>query len=392
MSEMGIGAGASEEEIEEVFKLGQYFTKKKIVRKLVNLIFEYKPCSKKIKILEPSYGTGNFIEVLKNRKFYNIEGCEIDEKCTSSSQDFFKCSDFFKLSLENKYDLVVGNPPFTKYNLPESYYHIEEYEKAIPSPDNYIPSELLRKRKIRRENAFILKSIKHLKEDGSIAFVLPISFFIQNKNNRVKEKILEQFSTVIIYQNNKTWFDYDIPCCFGIFANTETEKGKIILLYEDGKERKKNLEISKLKSEELIPRTYLYRANNNLKGTSLSKFLSKKPVKYKKSYEKNNISASNILEKDRVPEDGEVSNYKLAVCRVGNASVGRAGLINIEEDILNDMFYVFDFKEEYRNNRDFKESLVKKINKNQEHFKNLTDRVGSKSIKKGEILEFKIKI
>ena len=78
--------------------------------------------------------------------------------------------------------------------------------------------------------------------------------------------------------------------------------------------------------------------------------------------------------------------------RVGNSSVGKAGLINLKEDILNDMFFVLGFKEGYNNNRELKEKICKLINENQEHFKKSTIRVGSKSIKKSDISDFGVEI
>ena len=54
------------------FVLGQYFTKKSIVDKTINLILKYKKYDKAIKILEPSFGTGNFIKGLKDKRFNNI--------------------------------------------------------------------------------------------------------------------------------------------------------------------------------------------------------------------------------------------------------------------------------------------------------------------------------
>ena len=47
--------------------LGQFFTKTEIVSKLLDLLFSYKKYSKDISILEPSFGTGNFINELSNK-------------------------------------------------------------------------------------------------------------------------------------------------------------------------------------------------------------------------------------------------------------------------------------------------------------------------------------
>ena len=116
------------------------------------------------------------------------------------------------------------------------------------------------KEKFQIENAFILKSIKHLKnEDSSIGFVLPISFFIAKKNREIKKEILKKFNTIIIYQNDENWFDIPIPCCFAIFTNTDNFKDKIILLYEDGGKVKETLDIQKLLTDELIPKSFLYK-------------------------------------------------------------------------------------------------------------------------------------
>lgn len=373
-------------EEEKKFVLGQYFTKKEIVEKVINLLLKYKPYNKKIRVLEPSFGTGNFIKVLKSKDFSNIEGCEIDPEFTKNPQDFFL------YPLNEKFDLITGNPPFTKYNVEKSYYYPKRYEGSDIKPQEYLPEKLLEKEKIKIENAFILKSIKHLKdENSSIGFVLPISFFIKNKNREVKKEIAKKFSAIIIYQNSKVWFDCPIPCCFGIFANIKKLKNKILLLYEDGGYIKEILDVSKL-NEELIPKSFFYKKQFHLKGIPLLEFLSEEKVRYKTSYKNNNVSGKNILEKYFIPKDKKVVDYYLAVVRVGNVSIGRAGLINIKEDILNDMFYVFSFKEKYNKNKELKEKICSLINSNQEFFKNITVRVGSKSIKKADVLDFCVTI
>ncbi len=367
------------------FVLGQYFTRPEIVERTINLILNYKDYERKIRILEPSFGTGNFIQILKEKGFINIKGCEIDKRFTK------RPIDFFQYPLEKKFNLIIGNPPFTKYNVKKSYYYPRKYFFSGIRPEKYLTNRQTEKEKLRIENAFILKSIKHLKDDdSSIGFVLPISFFIANKNKQTKKEILKKFRTIIIYQNDKKWVDEPIPCCFAIFTNTEPSKDKIVLLYEDGKKVEEVLDKSDLLAKELIPKSFLYKKNNNMEGIPLSKFLSKKRVKYNRSYKENNVSGGNILEKKFISRKEKISDYYLAVCRVGNSSVGRTGLINIKKDILNDMLYVFKFKEEFNRNKKLKEKICRLINKGQDHFKNSSVRVGSKSIKKRDILEFKI--
>ena len=221
--------------MEEVkkFVLGQYFTKEEIVKRVIDLLQSYKHYNKEISILEPSAGTGNFVRELKKRGFTKIEECEIDKDLTDKPQDFFNLDEI------NKFDLIIGNPPFTKYNVKNSYFYPSKYTNT-----SFLGKGLNKKDKMQIEKAFILKSIKHLKnKESSIAFVLPISFFIGNKNKETKKIILDNFSTIIIYQNDKNWFEEPIPCCFAIFTNKGCiqngltlldSNNKIILLYEDG--------------------------------------------------------------------------------------------------------------------------------------------------------------
>ena len=378
--------GKKKMEGDKKFILGQYFTKRDIVDRVIKLLLKYKPSNRDIKILEPSSGTKNFIDSLREEKFENIADCEIDKDLTNNP------CDFFLYPLEKKFDLIIGNPPFTKYNLKNSYYHPDNYKEKEVKPESYLSNNVMKKKKIQIENAFILKSIKHLKENGTIAFVLPISFFIAKKNKEVKEEILNNFSTIIIYQNDKTWFSEPIPCCFAIFTQIPEYKNKIILLYEDDENVEKLLDKQELLTAELIPQSFLYKQNINQEGTPLSNFLSNEKARYSRDYDHNNVSGANILERKNIPPGKDIKDYSVAVVRVGNSSVGRAGLINIKKDILNDMFFVLNFKEEYNGNNELKEKICKLINENQEHFKKSTIRVGSKSIKKSDIFDFRIKM
>lgn len=369
--------------------LGQFFTKEGIIEKLLDILFEYNHYDNKIKILEPSFGTGNFIKVLNRHGFYNIDGCEIDETLTNEPKDFFNYPG------DKKYDLIIGNPPFTKYNIKESYYYPKNYTKSSCSIFEYLPSKFLNREKEKIENVFILKSLKHLQDkNSSIAFILPISFFIKNRNKSIKKEILSNFSTVIIYQNTEVWFNYNIPCCFAIFTNTSDFKNKIILYYENKDKHREIIDIGDI-FEEIIPEVFYNKKHgltNNHNGDLLKGYLSQEIVKYLKSYKGNTVSGKNILGKNTIPLHENVEDYKLAVVRVGNASVGKCGLIDIKKDILNDMFFVFDFAKKYFKNKKIKEKICKLINKNPDYFRNITCRVGSKSIKKEDIYNFKVEI
>lgn len=67
-------------------RFGQYFTNSKTVKDIINLLTGFKEFDNDIKILEPSFGIGNFIKELKNRNFKNIEGCEIDNELFENNE------------------------------------------------------------------------------------------------------------------------------------------------------------------------------------------------------------------------------------------------------------------------------------------------------------------
>lgn len=370
--------------------LGQYFTKLEVANKLVELSLTYKSFNSNISILEPSHGTGNFVAVLEQKGFTKIEKYEIDKELTDNPRDFFD------LKLSNKFDLIIGNPPFTKYNIIESYYKPADYFKNETKPWDFLPVKEAKSEKLRIENAFIYKCLKHIKRDpaSAIGFVLPISFFIKNRNASLKQELASKFNTIVIYQNDEPWFDYNIPCCFAIFTNTEEYKNKIHLIYENSERHEYEYNLD-LICEEIIPEVVYNKESGqitNNEGISLSDYLDNKPIHVRKSFTDNNVSAKNILERQTIPLGKDVEDYRLAVVRVGNSSVGKSGLINIKEDTLNDMFFVFDLKNNYSKNKDVKERVCHSINSNLDYFKKVTSRVGSKSIKKEDIYNFKINL
>ena len=259
-----------------------------------------------------------------------------------------------------------------------------------------MPEIEIKKEKIKTENAFLYKSIKHIRDPkySTIAFVLPISFFIKNKNKILKNELVRNFKSIIIYQNNKSWFDYHIPCCFAIFTNTDFKKDKITLVFENSIKHEFDFDLNSI-NEELIPEVVYNKAKEikiNKNGILLDKYLDSRPVKIKKSFTENNVSAKNILTKTAIPVEDNIDDYKLAVVRVGNSSIGKSGFINIKNDVLNEMFFIFDFKDEFKNNKNLKEKVCQSINNDLDYFRKITSRVGSKSIKKEDVLNYRLNI
>jgi len=137
------------------------------------------------RILEPCYGSGEFIRVLNEKyKKSRIEGiemnetmaelCEKDDEIHKENVDLVR-GDYLKTEFEGEYDLVIGNPPF--YVMKRGDVE-KEYLKYIEGRPNIFV-------------LFILKSLKLLKKGGILSFVLPSSFKNCLYYNKLRELIDE---------------------------------------------------------------------------------------------------------------------------------------------------------------------------------------------------------
>jgi len=142
-----------------VENLGQVFTPSFIVADMINLI------KRGDTILEPSAGDGAFVSQLNG----DITAIEIDEKLAKRYN--FLNIDFFEYPLSNKFDTIIANPPYVKYQniLPSTKKLIQ------PSIFNEIDYSIFD----NRSNLylfFIYKSILHLKPRGELIFITPREF------------------------------------------------------------------------------------------------------------------------------------------------------------------------------------------------------------------------
>ncbi|MBC2456606.1 N-6 DNA methylase [Clostridium beijerinckii] len=188
---------------------GAYYTPQKLVEFIVKQ-FEKDIKNKKIKtILEPSCGDGVFLEALSKLKNINnvdtILGVEIEEEEANKAkikaiknmnivnEDFIRLYD--KDIKNTKYDLIVGNPPYIRYQ------YLTEEQRAVQS-DILVHNGMKSNKLINAWVCFLVSAVELLNEDGKIAFVIPaeilqvayaedLRFFLSN--------VLEQI-TIITFQ------------------------------------------------------------------------------------------------------------------------------------------------------------------------------------------------
>ena len=142
---------------------GIYFTPPSIIAKTVKALFPY---FKNITdILEPSCGSGEFLQRFERFPRFNIDAIEFNEIIYNSIKDKFKSNilntDFLEWNTNKKYDLIIGNPPF--YVMKKQSIKNNKYEHYYTG----------------RPNIFVLfigKALEMLKNNGILAFVLPKNF------------------------------------------------------------------------------------------------------------------------------------------------------------------------------------------------------------------------
>lgn len=196
---------------------GSYYTPDHLSDFIVNRISIQLEHEDHISIFEPSVGDGSFLTalnrkgILKNNKDIQITALDLNndelKRAEESIQDI-ECSklfinaDFLNYTKDNndKYDLIIGNPPYIKKNrLTEEQIVIcqEIHEKAG-----------LSKKSIKNIwTAFLIKSILKLEKTGILAFVLPAELLQVKFAEELRKYIQLLFQRIEIYTFSDLLFE-----------------------------------------------------------------------------------------------------------------------------------------------------------------------------------------
>lgn len=170
-------------------------------------------------IIEPSCGDGNFLEscnkwLSRRRRKTRITAVEIDEveikKARVRSKNFSKNieidyinSDFFSAygdGIEvSSYDLVLGNPPFLRFQ----YFEDRQREIAFSHlrEAGYRPNKLA-----NAWAGFVQLSIELLATNGCLAMVLPAELLQVKYARELRDRIVQNFEHVILVSFKKLVF------------------------------------------------------------------------------------------------------------------------------------------------------------------------------------------
>jgi len=203
-------------------------------------------------ILEPSCGDGVFLEQLKenNHKFESVTAIELDE-IEAKKTEKIKLenisvinADFHKYCNETdkKFDLVVGNPPYIRYQ----YFQEDQQNEAI---------KVFNKAKLKYSKltnawvSFVVGSSLLLKSKGKIGFVLPAELLQVSYAQQLREFLARFYNKINIISFEKLVFP-DIQQEVVLLLCEKNEADSHLLEHLELKDASElvHLDVNKLKS------------------------------------------------------------------------------------------------------------------------------------------------
>lgn len=203
-------------------KYGQYFTPEIIADFMISLA----DINSSSKILEPSSGEGIFIKQLIKKGYSKITGYELDEKIISHTIfDNVINESFVSAKITEKYNLIIGNPPYIRWKnlekeLKEELNSNRLWNKYFNSLCDY-------------SYIFILKSIELLTEGGQLIFITPEYWLNTTHSKNLRNYLMKNGYFEDIYHFNET----------PIFDNVTVST--IIFKFVKAKEKKNDINLTK---------------------------------------------------------------------------------------------------------------------------------------------------
>ncbi len=196
--------------------LGQHWTPSNIVTFMIGLM------KNKGSILEPSAGSGRFLEQLPK----HTVALEYDRSVANPNYNY-EFGNFFDLSLNRKFDTIIGNPPYVAGKLLTKEW-LSSWKGVSPKTANaYIH--------------FIDKCLDHLNPNGELIFIVPHTLLGDTSyGSKVRKKIMSMGSITDYYLPNAKWESANVGTCIfrfqrdAIASDVNTDIGKRSLNFSDG--------------------------------------------------------------------------------------------------------------------------------------------------------------
>ena len=170
-----------------IAQLGQVFTPQFIVSEMLRLRKNFGS------VLEPSSGDGAFTKNIPGCIGIELDAVHCDSRCINM--------DFFDYPVENKFDTIIGNPPYVRY------------QDILPQTKVKLQTALFDQR-TNLYLFFIEKCIRHLSQHGELIFITPRDFLKATSSMKLNEFLyLNGTITDIIDLGDKKIFNGFTPNC-----------------------------------------------------------------------------------------------------------------------------------------------------------------------------------
>ncbi|MEM0066375.1 MAG: N-6 DNA methylase [Sulfolobales archaeon] len=196
--------------------LGQYFTPIEVARFMCSLIT--KP--KNAVVLEPCAGTGVFLTVLHSMGFRNIAAYEIDSTLPNYSPVKIEYMDFLTIEPVEKFDVVVGNPPYVRWrNIPKKWREVFRRSPYWSRVINGL-SDLT--------YAFIYHSVNMLKPGGELVFITPVFWMETVHGSKLRKHLLERGHLELVVNFNEMKIFDEVSSTIVVFKYVKSRENKPI--------------------------------------------------------------------------------------------------------------------------------------------------------------------
>ncbi|GAG44373.1 unnamed protein product, partial [marine sediment metagenome] len=191
--------------------------------------------SRSRKILEPSAGKGIFLSCLVKKGFNDVTGIELDQSLQNESSFPIIYQNFFDYPINQKYDIVIGNPPYIRWkNLPLDQRQYFSSTSFWHKRMNGLTDIL---------QPFIFKSVDHLTQNGELIFITPLFWMQTLHAEPLRRFLLENGSIEIVINFHESRIFPKANLNLIIFKYRKTRKDQPLRVINYWQKRKLNPEI-----------------------------------------------------------------------------------------------------------------------------------------------------
>ena len=187
--------------------------------------------SNDLDILEPSCGDGVFLEQLQKQKFKSITAVELDKEGAEKAEQInlknkqIINDDFHSYCnhTEKRFDLIIGNPPYIRYQFFDK-------QQQVEAGDIFIKAGLAYSKLTNAWVSFVVGSSLLLKDNGGkIGFVLPAEILQVSFAQQLRNFLAQFYNKINIISFEKL-----------VFPNIQQEV--VLLLCEKDNSKEHNIE------------------------------------------------------------------------------------------------------------------------------------------------------